>query len=275
MFELLKTVFQQIIRHECPALAGQIAFSFMLSLVPGIVFLTAIVTFLGENPQEWMLLLVKYLDDFVPPDFTIMIKQILTGITKSSSVGLITATIFLALWTSSSGMASIIRGLDKAYQVKTKRNFFSLRFLAVFLVVSAGMLIVTSFNLILVSVEMMDGLSTLTGGNNFFLIFYKIIRWPIAVLFIFSAVSFLYYFGPKVKHHLTDIIPGAIFFSVSWFMVTWGLSYYIKQPLSISFTFGILGSSVLLMMWMYVTAFVLLLGGELNAAIFSQSSRNS
>ncbi len=267
MFSFLKTLINNILDHDCTGKSAEIAYSFMFALVPGFLFFAALISFMGSSLDTLDVIMV-YVEAFIPTQFASLLNDIIKELLKNQSFGLVTFGVFISLYSAGSGIATIMKGLDKAYNTEKKRNFIINQIIAMLLVVGSGVFVIIAFNLVLVGVDSLEVLQDLFGFGEGFALFFNIMRWPVAFFFIFSAVTFLYYFAPSVKHKLKAVLPGSIFFSISWLIATWGLTYYFQAAEGMKLNFGAIGPSILLMFWIYVSALILLVGGELNALIF-------
>lgn len=267
MFELIKKFINNISDHDCTGKAAEIAYSFMFALVPGFLFFAALISFMGSSVDTLDQIMV-YVELFIPGELSKLLNNIITQLLNNQSFGLVTFGIFISLYSAGSGIATVMRGLDKAYNSEKKRNFIITQLVAMLMVVGAGIFVIIAFNLILIGVDSLEVIQELLGFGEIFTTVFNILRWPVAFSFIFGAVSFLYYFSPNVKHKFKNVIPGSLFFSLSWVVATWGLTFYITAAEGMKLNLGALGSSILLMFWIYITALILLVGGELNSLLY-------
>ena len=267
MLELIKKFINNISDHDCTGKAAEIAYSFMFALVPGFLFFAALISFMGSSVDTLDQIMV-YVELFIPGELSKLLNNIITQLLNNQSFGLVTFGIFISLYSAGSGIATIMRGLDKAYNSEKKRNFIVTQLVAMLMVVGAGILVIIAFNLILIGVDSLEVIQELLGFGEVFTTVFNILRWPVAFAFIFGAVSFLYYFSPNVKHKFKNVIPGSLFFSIAWIIATWGLTFYINAAEGMKLNLGALGSSILLMFWIYISALIMLIGGELNSLLF-------
>lgn len=269
MWQFSKNIINNISDHDCTGKAAEIAYSFMFALVPGFLFFAALISFMGSSVDTLDQIMV-YVELFIPGELAKLLNNIITQLLNTKSFGLVSFGIFISLYSAGSGVATIMRGLDKAYNSEKKRNFILTQLVAMLLVVGAGIFVIIAFNLLLIGVDSLEVIQDLLGFGEIFTTIFNLLRWPVAFAFIFGAVSFLYYFSPNVKHKFKNVFPGSIFFSVVWLIATWGLTFYINAAEGMKLNLGALGSSILLMFWIYISALIMLVGGELNSLILRQ-----
>ena len=105
------------------------------------------------------------------------------------------------------------------------------------------------------------------GLGTEFKVIWNIVRWPIIIVFLIVAMANIYYFAPDVEQNWKWISPGSIFAILAWIGVSLGFSAYVSQFGSYNKIYGSIGTFIVLLTWMYLMGFVILVGGEINAAI--------
>src|SRR5262249_55507715 len=105
------------------------------------------------------------------------------------------------------------------------------------------------------------------GHTSDFAFFLRVFRVPVAFLVTTLLALAMYRAIPNVRQHLSEVLPGAIFFTSLWFLFTYGFAIYVRNIPFYNTTYGTLGAFLILMIWMYLTSLSLLIGGEVNAEI--------
>jgi membrane protein len=109
-----------------------------------------------------------------------------------------------------------------------------------------------------------------------FQIAWKIVQWPLSIAAMFLSFSILYYFGPDVEHRKWYwITPGAAIGVALWLAASIGFRIYLHFFNSYSATYGSLGAAIILLLWLYITGFTILMGGEANALIEDTDKKNA
>ena len=96
---------------------------------------------------------------------------------------------------------------------------------------------------------------------------WNILRWPVISFFLIFGIAVLYYFAPDVEQEWKWITPGSVFAVIIWILASSGFSYYVNNFGSYNATYGSIGAIIVLLTWMYVSGFVILVGGEINSVI--------
>ncbi len=265
-------IFFEVDKDDCTGLASEIAYSFMLSLFPSLLFIVSLLSLLGSSPERFNSIM-EVVHQAVPPELLQVVDGYVTNLLQSPSVGVLTVSIIATMWTSSTGAAALIKALDRAYGVEKGRSFIRTRLLALSLVVSGGVALIVSFNLFVFGAGIAEWLVRKFDWTDLLPRWLSVLRWPITffVLMFFAAV--VYYVVPRVRQKFIWVLPGAVFFSLTWLAVTYGFSAYINRFDSYNKTYGSIGAAIALMFWMYLTALILLIGGEVNSDIHRERIR--
>ena len=177
-------------------------------------------------------------------------------------VGLI-ASLSLALWSATSGTGALMRALTVAYEETERRGVIAFYRRALGLTIAIGIFGLASLFLIAVVPAAVDLLPVPAAWRDAF----ALIRWPILAGIVLTALSFLYRFAPaRQSPRWYWLDPGTIAAAVLWLIGSAGFSFYVERFASYNKTYGSLGAVVVLLMWFYLSAFILLAGAELNSA---------
>ena len=193
--------------------------------------------------------LLEGLVEIFPDNLDSLIITILHEVQTSTSTALISVSALTAIWSSSKGILSIERGLNKAYGIEVKRNYFLRR-----LVCSGYTLLFTIFCALSL---------VLWGINSFIMIFFSILAF--------------YMILPYNKQSLTDQIPGTIFTTIGWIIFSHAFSFYFRHFINYHPVYGSLTTIIILMLWLYFSFCILFFGAEINSTIGndSQDKKNS
>lgn len=258
--KLLKT---RMISADVFGLAAQLAFFFLLSIFPFLLFL---VTLIGYFPVDEAVIL-NLLEDYAPPEIMTLIEGNLTRILNVQNGGLLSVGIFGTLWSASNGVNAITRAFNRAYDVKASRRFFVSRFIAILLTIA--MIIVICVALLLPVFGELIGvyLFSFVGLSDDFIEIWNMSRWIISSVVFFIVFVALYMLAPNKRIKLKHSIGGAFFATVSWQIVSLAFSYYVSSVGNYSATYGSLGTIIVLMLWFYISGIIIITGGVINAVI--------
>jgi membrane protein len=263
--ELARRVWRQMQEDDVTGYAAQLAYYFLFSLFPFFLFLTAL---LGYIPiPNLMDQIMDLLGQVLPGDALRLVQSNVKTLVSQQHGGLLSFGIILALWTASSAIAAISDALNRAYGVQEGRPFWRVRGAAILLTIGLSLFIVVSMALLIFGPQIGGWLADKIGLGEAFSVFWNIVRWPVIVVLMILAMAFLYYFTPDVEQDWKWITPGSVFAVVGWLIVSLGFAYYVNNFASYNATYGSIGAVIVLLIWMYLTGLLILIGGEINSEI--------
>jgi membrane protein len=254
--------------------ASSLAYKLFLALFPFFIFVVSLSGFAGslfgvDDPRAEIM---STLETAVPSDAYSVINTQVEHAVEGKNVALLSFGIVGAIWTASSGMGSFMKALNRVYEVKETRPIYMRYGVAVGLTLLAGGLIVGSLVALLAGQLFANDLARALGFEDSASTAIVIARWPLAVVALMLAVAFLYYAAPNVDLPFKWISPGAIFFVVTWLIATFAFGLYVANFGSYGDTYGALGGVVVLLVWLYLSSFLLLVGAEFNSVLAQQSA---
>jgi membrane protein len=261
---ILFRVYEQINDDRVLALAAGVVFYALLALFPAITALVSSYA-LFANPGTIGDLL-NSLAGFMPAGAFGIVRDQVVRIVGHTTGGLSAAFLLglgLAVWSANAGMKAIIDALNIAYGVKEKRSFIALNAVSLAFTVGAIASMLLAFGAIVVLPVLLSYLPF--DGTAVVL---QWLRWPTLGVLLLLALAVLYRFGPDhVDARWHWITPGAILAAVAWLAGSALLSWYLANFADYDATYGSLGAAIGLMMWMWMSAIVVLTGAELNAEL--------
>jgi membrane protein len=261
--QLFKRTYRRIWDDNVLGLAAQLAFYFLLALVPALVFVVALVAYLPADPIQT---LMDQLRTVAPPSVTDILRQQLTEIMQGRHGGLLTLSILLALWSSSAAMVAVIDTLNRAYDIEEGRPWWKARLTAILLTVSMAAFVLIAFGLVMAGPPLAEWVASRTGVPQIEWI-WKIGQWPLVLLLIALGIGFVYYFAPDAEQEWEWITPGSAVATLLWLVASLGFRIYAVNFTDFNETYGSLGAIIVLMTWFYLSGIALLIGAELNAGI--------
>lgn len=248
--------------------AAAMAFYFLFSLFPLLLFLTALLGLFAQGGTELRDDMLSYLSRVTPVSASALIYETIDEISKGSDGGKLSFGFILALWTASSGIVAIIEALNAAYDVKESRPWWKERLVAIGLMLAIAVLVVTALLLVLYGGDIAEALASRHGFGEAFTVVWKILQWPFVLVFVLSAFILIYYFGPNVhEQKLRWVMPGAVVSLTVWLLVSFAFRLYLRYFNTFSATYGSLGAVIILMSWFYLSSLAILIGGEINTEI--------
>jgi membrane protein len=181
--------------------------------------------------------------------------------------GLLSFGVLLSLWTASKAVVAIQNSLNEAYETEDQRPYWQVRILSVLLVICLAFFVIASLLLLFFGRQIGVWIASLAGFGHAFSLAWSILRWPVILALMMTALSALYRYAPALKQSWRETIPGAVTATGAWIVVSLAFSYYANNFRSYDKTYGSIGAVIALLFWMYASAFVILLGGEINARL--------
>jgi membrane protein len=266
--EIATRAWANVVDDDLTGRSAQLAYYFFLSLFPGLIFVSSMIGLAAGSQSQLRDHLLDSFGTFLPASAYTLVVNTFTEILKSSTAGKAALGIVFALWSATSGMAAVRDTLNGVYGIKETRPFWKSTLIAVVLtvvVVCLGLLAVTAFfyggNL----VEMIASRIGLNAGLTFL---WKLAQWPIAIFLLLIAAAVIYHFAPDVKKpDWRWFTPGAVIGITGWLIVSGLFRLYLHFFNRYSVTYGSLGAVIILLLWFYLSGFMLLLGAEVDSTI--------
>jgi len=263
-FMAYKYVGQLIFRYknnDLAAMSAQISYYLILAFFPFLFFLINLLSFTPLSNK----LLISNFNIILPTDAAILVKNVLVETVQAKSKTILLLGMFGSLWAASQGMSAIIRGLNNSYGVKESRNFIRLNFIALTSTIGLTGMIIFSFFMIVFGRIIGSYLFGLIGAKTLFYSIWSFLRYGISLTLMLVAFYFIYKYLPNKKLKFNNIMVGTIFATFGWVSVSLLFSFYVNNFVNYEIIYGSLGGIFALIIWLYISTLIFLLGGELNA----------
>lgn len=273
----LKKTFARTIERKLLGLASEIAFNAMLSLFPAILALLTAIGLMAESLQNTFLQLALRLSQIVPQEAWILISDFATNeIANSKNSGLFSLSFLLAIWTASGAVSTAMTAFDQIEQISPEntRPFWQAKLISLCLTIGTILLLVLASFIVFIS-DLLLGI--LVGKNPhlaFLLPLWKLFLWPLALLIVAATFSLIYRYGPSVWKPGTPLMPGAVLAAIFWALVSSLFRLYVTNFGNYNKVYGTVGTFIVLMLWLWMSAFVLLVGNQLNVIVGESMSKN-
>ena len=264
-----KKAAKEFMSDDVTGLAAELSYRYFLALFPFAIFLAALGGFIAHmtGAQDPTSQIMKLVGNSLPSDARSVIQGEVHSVVTSRNGGLLSIGILGAIWASSSAMKTLIKALDRAYDVPETRPWWKQTGLAIVMTVAVAIGIVGSIVILIATTAWADKIATSFGFGSAFKVAITWARWPAVVALMLLAVATLYWAAPNYQVRFRFLTPGAVVFVVVWIAATIGFGFYVTNFSSYNKTYGALGGVVVLLVWLYLTNIVLLFGAELNALL--------
>lgn len=265
---LLKKTGREILDDNVLGLAAQTAYYFFFSLFPLLLFLAPLLGLIGDKEAlvGW---LVDQARTTVPDDALSLLEGVITDVVYAEGApGLMSIGILLALWTGSNVFNALIGALNRAFDCEDGRPWWKRRLIAIATVFGAGLVILITTVVMLAGPDIVDWAAAQIGLGAQAAMAWKIVQYALAVALLIGTMWLVYWFLPASKgHSKRHVLVGAVTATALWLLVTVGFRQYVSNFADFNATYGTIGGVIMLLMWMYLTMLVVLIGGELIAEL--------
>lgn len=251
---------------DCFGLAGQLAFFSLLSLFPFLMFLVALAGLVISDPGTVLRTLTERMQDVLPRDVVGLLVDYIDRTLRSATPSVLFLGVLAAFWSGWAAADALIKGTNRAYDLRETRPLWKLASLSVAMVWGLTLLIAT-LTLVVLGPEVGSYVLGLTGLPDTFLTLWGILRWALAFLAVTVAQAVLYYLAPDADLPFKWVTPGGLSATVLMFISSAALLLYAANSGRYDQIYGQLGAVIVTMLWLYYTGLVLLIGAEMNAVL--------
>lgn len=270
LWTLFKRVWHETGDDSLFAWAAATAYGWLFAVFPFLVFLVSLLPYLPQNlkdaSQQGM---HEFVQETLPQQYRESAWKSIDDLFHSQRKGLMGLGLIITLWGASGGMNVTISALERCYEINQGRPYYKKRSIAAALTIVTALLVVTLVVLLPVGTIAIHWIEA-SGGAGIakpLLWTWKILRWPAAVLLMFTVVHILYYYGPSIKQRFHFLTPGGVFCVAVWLLLGIAFRIYIERFAVNNETFRALGGVAILLVFFYFDAVVLLIGAEINSEI--------
>jgi len=239
--------------------SAQLAYYLLLSLFPFLLLTVTLLAYSPWNSQD----ILMFLQPFIPHNSFQLIQNNLPQLFDVRRGELLSISLLSILYPASLAFHSIIRTLNHAYEHSPERPLWKNILLAAFFML--GMFIALVFSLLLVVFGRIIGgwLIHFLRLTHWYSVIWEIVRWGISTFVLFFVLFCIYKFIPNVRVACWEALPGALFATFGWQISSLIFAAYVNLD-HYSLIYGNLGAVIVLLVWLYLTAFILILGGQIN-----------
>ena len=254
-------------RDDCMGLSQQIAYSSLLAFFPAVAFVIGALGLFNLFDN-----LERLLDPIAPEGVITFITNLEKDSGGGTSAVAFAIGFFGAVWVASGAMGTIMKAVNRAYELQETRPFWKSRIIAIILVVATGLTTAGVFLLIVVGGSLGDAISKKAGLGGAFQWTWSILRWPIAFCAVLLFFALVYYLGPNMRQRSWKwVTPGSILGAALWLALSGLFALYVTFAGNYTKTYGTLASGIILLLWLNYSAFAVLYGAELNSALERQA----
>ncbi|HXG83221.1 MAG TPA: YihY/virulence factor BrkB family protein [Pyrinomonadaceae bacterium] len=253
--------------------AAQVGFYFMFALFPLLLFLVSLMGLVLEKADDLRAELFMYLRQVMPGSALELVETTLAEVVQSSSGGKLTLGFAIALWSASAGIDSVRVALNGVYKLKETRPYWKTKLSSLLITLAIALLIFIALGVIFYGSQFLSLIFSTVGLPIPSPLLLQILSFVVVGVVLTLAFALLYSFVPNhIPFTWNWITPGAIVAIILWVLASLGFRLYLNYFNSYAATYGSLGAIIILMLWLYITALAIIIGGAINAILneFSQ-----
>ena len=262
---LARESFYRLFADEAIPLAGNIAFRTLFSIFPFLIFLTALAGFFGNDALAASV--VTYLLSVAPHQLVQAVEPEIRSILTVPRSGLLSLSAVLTIWSAMGGVDSVRVGLNRAYDLRDKRPVWWLYLQNVLFVIGAAVFLLAFAVLIVLAPVLITAVEARVPGFRDSIATLDQLRYPIAVVLLTVGVLTCHTVLPAKRLNLLDVLPGVVLTVVVWIALSVAFSIYLVNFNTFASTYASLSGLFAAMFFVYLSALVLILGGELNRVL--------
>ncbi|WP_026477322.1 YihY/virulence factor BrkB family protein [Alkaliphilus transvaalensis] len=259
----IKELYKRFVDDEITALSAQLTYYLILAFFPFLIFLITLITYTPLVTEESLYALA----DILPLETYYLVMDVVLEVVYERSLTVLSFGMIGALWASSNGVAAIIRGVNKAYDQKDTRSFFVIRGLALLFTFALILVILSTFLLLVLGQIWIVRLLEFLEVSTYYIGIWQWIRYGISIIIMWFIFTALYRFAPNRKIAFRGVLPGSTFATIGWLGTSFIFAYWIDQFGNFSYMYGSIGGIFLLLIWLYISSIIILLGAEINATL--------
>ena len=269
LVDFFKLTFKEVSEDHVMAFAGNLTYKALFAIFP---FLTLVLSLLGLfNATSLVNDMINYLEGVLSRPAVELIEKQLIPLTKSQAGSAFTfgaiISIALALWGVSGAFRSIMEAMNVMYEVEEDRPAWKMYGISIFISLAVVVLMLIAFGIVIFGGSVGGGLAGFIGLEGAFTTVWKFVQWPIVACIVLFTFAIIYFFAPAAKQKFRWISPGAFLAFAFWLLFSLLFSFYVGASGSFSATYGSLAGVIILMLYIYYTSFIMLLGAEMNQVI--------
>ncbi len=248
---------------DCMGMAAQIAFYMLLAIFPFLLFLLSLISFLPIPDLTGQVL--RILEAALPPEAYRLVADTVVSVLSVQRRELLGLGLAIALWSGSMGVGALITTINRAYNIRPRRSLPAQKALAILLTLALSGIMLLSTVIILFGPSVAHAIFQFFGLAGDSYNFWTRLRVPLGFLLNLVALAMLYYFGPEARQQFRWIMPGAAVATALWLGASSLFRLFVRNFGSYELTYGSITAVIVLMVYLWISGLIFLLGAEINS----------
>ena len=263
LMRFIETTQNRITDSEMGTTSVVVAYYLLLSLFPLMIALGNLLPYLSIDPNT----VLSYVQELIPNQIYDFIGPAIENLLTTSSGGLLSISALAALWSASQSINALQIAMNKAFGVDQRSNFIVVR--------AVSFVIILLFMIAIVGVTMVFGLGKIIPDflqaifkfQDNLIDTFQTVKWPVTIVALLFIMMLIYWLVPNAKVKLRSTLPGAIFATIGWMLLSQVFGLYARYFAAKIIGYQIIGSFIVLMIWLNLAATIIILGGIINAVV--------
>jgi membrane protein len=271
IYDISSFFYKGLIEGAITTRASSLAFNFFLAFFPAIIVLFTLIPYIPiDGFQET---LMDILMNILPPSTNEITLETLDDIINNQRGGLLSLGFVLAIYFSTNGINSLIEAFNASYHISKPESILKQRFLSLIITFTLTIILIFTIALIIFGQFIINYLIEYEFINSNEKILFNLAKWFILISMLFLGISTIFNLGPSLKNKWRTFSPGAIFSTVFIIVTSLGFTYYIDNFGQYNKIYGSIGTLIIILLWIYFNAIILLTGFEINASIINAKKK--
>lgn len=245
------------------ALGAQLAYYLVLAFFPLLIFIMTLIGFSSLDSMQ----VIEGLNAILPSNVVDLTSSIIIEVVEHQSGSILGVSAVLTVWSASSAFRAVIKGVNKAYNIKENRSFANRAIMAIICTFALGFIVMLTLGLLVFGQVIGDLLIKYVPYENILNKLWGATRYCIVIVIMIMIFAAIYRYTPSKRTEWREALPGAIVTTLGWITVSLIFSFYINNFANYSRIYGSLGAVFVLMTWLYISSIIIILGGEVNSVL--------
>ncbi|HKF20579.1 MAG TPA: YihY/virulence factor BrkB family protein [Candidatus Angelobacter sp.] len=272
--QLLRQLAREVSEDELLTRSAALSFYFIFAFFPMLLSLVVLIGFFARN-QEVHIGIVSQFSQLMPATAVALVEKTVREISEHSSRWKLALGLLAAVWSGSSGVSAIIDALNRSYRVRESRPYWKRTLISLGLAAAISALSIAALAVFLTGGDLARFVGEHTGWSRATISLWQYAEWPIALLFVLSALALIYNLGPDLHRRWRWTTPGSLAAVLAWVAASLVFRMYVHYFSSYSRSYGSLGAVMVLLLWLYITGLAILAGGAIDAELSRASKATS
>lgn len=263
----ITTMIKRYNGHNVAATSAYMAYHWILSFFPFVIFVISMLTYTNLPTGVFM----EYMAKVIPATLLPVIEMTINQFVLHRSTALLSVGGLITLWSAGTAVNALIKGIHMAYSSRYVKSFIEARVIAIAYTILLAILLIVLMVVLVFGNRVGNYLFRILDMNRgIFMPIWNLVRWIMPFIALIIVIYIIYRFVPRKYLQLPIVWPGVFFTAIGWYLFSIIFSIYVDNYSKYNQLYGSIGSVFVLLIWLYVSCMLLVIGAEINALIQEQ-----